>query len=94
MDEFAQKTGMSADEFMRKQGGKAVTLKTVMNLIDPILDQVVALEKSDANSLLATAAMKQLESQSLAVRDYTTALLYSRTEAEPTDGKKVAKWLR
>ncbi len=94
MDDFTNKTGMSADEFMRKQGSKAITLKTVMNLIDPILDQIVTLEKSDANSLLATAAMKQLESQSLAIRDYCTSLLYSRTEAEPTDGKKVAKWLR
>lgn len=93
-DEFTKLTGMTQAEYMKQNGSQVVTFKTLMDAIGVVADEIVALESKDANALLESAALKRLESQSLAVRDHCTALTYSRTEVEAPAGKELPVWLR
>lgn len=95
MDDFQTKTGVTAAHYMRKHGQKPVTLKTLMGTLDPLIEQMVALEKRDANALLSAAAMRRLESQALAVRDRCQGFLYTRAQPQLEAGStEIPTWLR
>ncbi len=96
MDEFTKKAGMSQAEYMKRHGKKPVTYALLMGTIETVIDEIVALEKRDANSLLEAAAMKRLETQAQAVRDRCASFLYTRTAAETagTVTKELPSWLR
>lgn len=96
MDDFERKYGISREAHLKKQGHKPVNYKTFMGGMETLVDMIVALEKSDPHALLEAAAMKQLESQAIAIRDYGASFIYSRTEPEfaAASKKAIPAWLR
>lgn len=96
MDDFEKRYGVTREAHLKKHGDKPVNYKTFMGGLETLVDMIVALEKSDPHALLEAAAMKQLETHALAVRDYTASFLYSRTEPEfaAASKKAIPAWLR
>jgi hypothetical protein len=95
--EFTDRFGMSPDEAMRKQADKYITVKAMFEMLDPLLDQIAALEKRDAASLLDAEAMRRAEKQVALIRDHCSAFLYHRSSPTTKDGastKGLAPWLR
>lgn len=67
----------------------------IAKALEPVIEDLVRLEKADGNSLLDAQAMKALEAGALAVRDYAQSFCYTRTTVETSGAsKRLPLWLR
>jgi hypothetical protein len=93
-DDYFTKAGTTPQAYMKKHGHKPVSLKAVMGLLNPLMDAIVSVEKSDENSLVSHGSLVRLEDQSQAVRDYCSSLAYTHTAPEITSTKELPSWLK